>query len=228
MTEVVAYWARLIAERVAPLEADSAAEVGAAYVAGGDRRRELFERRGGLPGAFGLGGLAGELPHILRALDQSCDALLALLGSSAVGNAIQLATLRIAVRTLHATQEGGHGLEGSRPPGARLGTRNVTGTCGGRSPGLSPAGVAERDAGPNARQLVESAFEMVNGGLTAQGVRPEEAAEMARGVLESFLADTAAAAGAAEFVAALAAAPDEARRGWWAGGWLRALWRRLT
>ncbi len=96
--DVVQRWSERIARRVAPDEADFAAEVGAAYAAGGQARKDLLPRPGTQPGAFGPGANAADLPLILQGLAHAATALLAFLRSPYVGNALAAAGMVIAFR----------------------------------------------------------------------------------------------------------------------------------
>ncbi|MFI6480225.1 hypothetical protein ACIBH1_19975 [Nonomuraea sp. NPDC050663] len=96
--DIISEWAVDIARTVAPHEIDFAAEVGAAYAAGGTRRGELFgSARPGEPGGFGGGG-AGQLPIILDGVRASADYLYPLLSSGLLGNALAVYALIQAKR----------------------------------------------------------------------------------------------------------------------------------
>lgn len=86
---IVSQWSERIAARFTPAEADLASEVGAAYAAGGRRRRDLFSRHGALPlGALGPGGTYAEFPRILRALAKVGTSLVSLLRSSRLSSTL--------------------------------------------------------------------------------------------------------------------------------------------
>jgi hypothetical protein len=99
--DVVQRWSERIAQRVAPEEADFAAEVGVAYAAGGQARKDLLPRPSTQPGAFGPGANAADLPLILRGLADAASVLLAFLRSPYLSNAIATAGLLIAFRADH-------------------------------------------------------------------------------------------------------------------------------
>lgn len=99
--DVVQRWSERIAQRVAPEEADFAAEVGAAFAAGGQARKDLLPRSGTQPGAFGPGANAADLPVILQGLADAASALLAFLRSPFLGNALAAAGLLVAFRADH-------------------------------------------------------------------------------------------------------------------------------
>ena len=96
--DVVERWSVRIAERVAPEEADFAAEVGVAYAAGGQARKDLLPRSSTQPGAFGPGANAADLPLILQGLADAASALLAFLRSPYLGNALAAAGLLAGFR----------------------------------------------------------------------------------------------------------------------------------
>lgn len=180
--DVVERWSVRIAQRVAPAEADFAAEVGAAYAAGGKAREELWPRPGVQPGAFGPGTLGAYLPVILRAVADAGNALLALLGSSFLGNGLAAGSLMVALR------------------GARRGREGP-----GTSPGAAETGPPPVPEG----QAVVLAFESLRDRLVSAGFRPDQASEIAFALLEELVTDPA---DAAQFVRALAAVPGGAAR----------------
>lgn len=185
--DVVQRWSERIALRVAPEEADFAAEVGAAYAAGGQSRKDLLPRPGVQPGAFGPGAFAADLPLILRGLADAADMLLALLGSSYLSNALAAGSLLAAFRAGHRHQ----GLPERGRPGA-------------------PAGLASQPMPPaSERQAVELAFTSLRDRLAAAGFDQARAGQLSYGLLEELLTDTAEAA---QFVGALAAVPDSGAR----------------
>jgi hypothetical protein len=179
--DVVQRWSVRIAQRTAPAEADFAADVGAAYAAGGRARKELVPRPSVQPGAFGAGTLAADLPVILRALADAGDALRALLGSAYLSNALAAGSLVVALRAARGGREG--------PP--------------------KPDAAAE--TGPplpeRARQAAALAFGSLHGRLTAAGIPPGPAGQLTCDLLEELLTDPP---DAALFVAALSAVPDGA------------------
>jgi hypothetical protein len=189
--DVVQRWAQRIAQRVVPEEADFAAEVGAAYAAGGQARKALEPRPRVQPGAFGPGAFAADLPLILRSLADSAHALLFLLRSSYLSNALAAGSLLAALRA---------------------------GRGSGPSAGAPEPAVAEVASGPgpragppeNEKQAVEHAFESLRDRLTSAGFSQERSGQVAYDLLEELLAD---AADAAAFVDALAAVPDATRPG---------------
>jgi hypothetical protein len=90
--DVVQRWSERIAQRVAPEEADFAADVGVAYAAGGQARKDLLPRPGVQPGAFGPGAYAADLPLILRGLADAANMLLAFLRSPYLSNTLAAAS----------------------------------------------------------------------------------------------------------------------------------------
>ncbi|TMR00837.1 hypothetical protein ETD83_15725 [Actinomadura soli] len=134
--DMVEGWTVKIAERVAPNEADFAAEVGEAYASGGRARAALFPRPGAEPGGFGLTALIGELPVILRALADSTESLRHLLGTRELGNAVAIVALAVVAR-------------GQKTGDQKTDDGNIPGTKGGGGeneekaiPGNSAAGDA--------------------------------------------------------------------------------------
>ena len=98
--DVVERWSERIAQRFAPEEIDFAAEVGKAYATGGQARKDLLPRHNVQPGAFGAGAFATELPWVLQALDQASKALIAVLRSQYLGNALAAGSLLVALPCL--------------------------------------------------------------------------------------------------------------------------------
>ncbi|GAA4587599.1 hypothetical protein GCM10023194_37030 [Planotetraspora phitsanulokensis] len=93
--DAVAAWSRHLAEQLVPDEVASAERVGAAYVAGGRRRRDLMRSTAPEPGGFG-GVSPGELPIILDALRAVAGDLLGLLGSHPLADLLALVVMRAA------------------------------------------------------------------------------------------------------------------------------------
>jgi hypothetical protein len=186
--DVVQRWSERIAQRVAPEEADFAADVGVKYAEGGSARKGLLPRPSAQPGAFGPGSSPADLPLILRALADAGNWLLWLLRSPDLSNALAAGSLLVALRADH-----GHG-QASEPerPAARTATRP-------KSP--PPPPVSER-------QAVELALASLRDRLSSAGFPRERAAQLARELLEELLTDAADAADAALFVDALTAVPD--------------------
>jgi hypothetical protein len=184
--DVVQRWAQRIAQRVAPDEADFAAEVGAAYAAGGQARKALVPRSRVQPGAFGPGAFAADLPLLLRALADSANALLFLLRSPYLSNALAAGSLIAALR---AGRHGDPSAGAPEPVVARVATE----------PGPQPTPPLSE------KQAVQLAFESLRGRLTSAGFTRERSGELAFDLLEELMAD---AADAAAFVDALAAVPD--------------------
>ncbi|KAB8184459.1 M48 family metalloprotease [Microbispora catharanthi] len=92
--ELVGAWSRRLAERLTPHEIDFAAEVGAAYAEGGERRRRLFTTGdGGETGGFASGAGIGELPAILDALRAAADHLHTFLADGMIGNTLAVYAL---------------------------------------------------------------------------------------------------------------------------------------
>jgi len=187
--DVVGRWSERIAQRVAPEEADFAAEVGVAYAAGGQARKDLLPRPGVQPGAFGPGAYAADLPLILRGLADAASVLLASLRSPYLSNSLAAGSLLVALRTEHhheqATQAG----------------RPASRTAAEPEP-LPTSPVSER-------QALELAFESLRDRLAAAGFDQARASRLAYQLLEELLTDTAEAA---LFVDALAAVPDSGGR----------------
>ncbi len=97
--ETVGEWAERLARRAVPAEAEFAAEVAEAYVAGGEQARRLAGPQGAMPGAFGSAGGAVDLVQILEVLSASGDALLALLRSDYLANFLSGGSLAIALHS---------------------------------------------------------------------------------------------------------------------------------
>jgi hypothetical protein len=187
--DVVQRWSERIAQRVAPAEIDFAAEVGAAYAAGGQARKDLLPRPGVQPGAFGPGIYAVELPLILRALADAGSALLPLLGSTYLGNIVAIGSLLAAL----CAGQGHKQTSETERPAAQTET-------GPKPPPALP--VSER-------QAVELAFKSLRDRLVAAGFTQKRADRLAYELLEELLTD---AAEAALFVEALTAVPDGGAR----------------
>jgi len=185
--DVAGVWAERIARRFTPAEASFAAEVGMAYAAGGSRRAELLPDHSVQPGAFGPGGWA-ELPMILQALAGIGGVLKAFLGSPQVANALAAASLLTALRQ-------------GRPPESPQDPRQPAEV---RS-SAEPVDGAPAQAG-NERQAVEQAFLALRERLKATGFDHVRADELAYGLLEELLSDTASAA---VFLDSLTVAPDD-------------------
>jgi hypothetical protein len=186
--DVVQRWSERIALRVAPEEADFAAEVGAAYAAGGQARKDLVPRPGVQPGAFGPGAFAADLPLIFRGLADAANMLLALLGSSYLSNALAAGSLLVAFRA-------GHGHE-QAPERSRA--------------GFPAAELASQPAPPaSERYALELAFASLRDRLAAAGFDEARAGQLSYELLEELLTDTAEAT---QFVTALAAVPDSSVR----------------
>jgi hypothetical protein len=115
--EVVERWSKRIAERVTPEEIDFATAAGVAYAAGGRTRKNLLARPSVQPGAFGPGIYAVELPLILRALADAGKALLSLLGSPYLSNALATGSLIVALRAGHGPE---HAPQAEGPPSSWL------------------------------------------------------------------------------------------------------------
>ncbi|WP_424529594.1 M48 family metalloprotease [Sphaerisporangium viridialbum] len=93
--DIVAVWSRRVAERVTPAEAASAERVGAAYVAGGGRRRDLLRTAAGSePGGFGGGLGPGELPIVLDGLRHLAGHLLGLASGHPLADLLALLVMR--------------------------------------------------------------------------------------------------------------------------------------
>jgi hypothetical protein len=186
--DVVQRWSERIARRVAPEEVDFAAEVGAAYAAGGQARRDLLPRPSVQPGAFGPGAYAANLPLILRGLADAASMLRALLGSPYLSNALAAGSLLVAFRADHHEEETAAGRPASRTPGE-----------------------SEHQPAPPAseRRALELAYESLHDRLASAGFDQARAGQLAYELLEELLTDTAEAA---LFVDSLAAVPDSGAR----------------
>jgi hypothetical protein len=184
--DVAGVWAERIARRFTPAETSFAAEVGMAYAAGGRRRAELLPGHGVQPGAFGPGGWA-ELPMILQALASIGPVLKAFLGSPQVANVLAAASLLTALRQ-------GRPAESPQEPRQPAQVR----------PPAGPADAAPAPAG-NERQAVRQAFLALRERLKAAGFDQVRADELAYGLLEELLSDTASAT---VFLDSLTAVPD--------------------
>lgn len=183
--DVVERWSKRIAERVAPAEADFAQDVGAAYAAGGQARKGLLSRPSVRPGAFGLATCAGDLPLILRALADAGNALLSLLRSPYLNNALAAGSLVVALRSAPGRER--------EPTSGRPATK----------PGTEPK--APSAPPTSERQAVEQAFASLRDRLMAAGFTQERARQLACELLQELLDDTAEAA---LFIDALSAVPD--------------------
>lgn len=187
--DVVQGWSERIARRAAPEEADFAAEVGVAYAAGGQARKDLLPRPSVQPGAFGPGAYAADLPLILRGLADAASVLLALLRSPYLSNALAAGSLLLAFRADHRHEQAA---EAGRP---------ASRTAAGPEPQQAPP--------VNERQALELAFESLRDRLTSAGFDQARVGHLAYELLEELLTDTEEAA---EFVDALAAVPDSGAR----------------
>jgi hypothetical protein len=185
--DVAGVWAERIARRFTPAEASFAAEVGMAYAAGGSERAELLPGHSVQPGAFGPGGWA-ELPMILQALASIGPALKAFLGSPQMANALAAASLLTALRQ-------GRPAESPQEPGQPAQVQ-------------PPAGPVDAEPVPagNERQAVRQAFLALRERLKAAGFDQVRVGELAYGLLEELLSDTA---GAAMFLDSLTAVADD-------------------
>jgi hypothetical protein len=187
--DVVQRWSERIAQRVAPEEADFAAEVGVAYAAGGQARKDLLPRPGVQPGAFGPGAYAADLPLILRGLADAANMLLAFLRSPYLSNTLAAGSLLVAFRADHHYEQA---------------------TEAGRTAFRAAAESEPQPAPPvSERQALELAFESLRDRLASAGFDQARAGQLAGELLEELLTDTA---DAALFVDALAAVPDSGAR----------------
>jgi len=187
--DVVQRWSVRIAQRAAPEEVDFAAEVGVAYAAGGQARKDLLPRPSVQPGAFGPGAYAADLPLILRGLADAASMLVAFLRSPYLSNALAATSLLVAFRSEHRH---GQATEAGRPAARTAG--------GPESPQAPPA---------NERQALELAFVSLRDRLASAGFDQARATQLAYELLDELLTDTAEAA---QFVVALAAVPDSGAR----------------
>lgn len=187
LVDVVQHWSERIAQRVAPEEVDFAAEVGVAYAAGGQTRKDLLPRPSTQPGAFGPGADAAYLPLILQGLADAASALLAFLRSPYLSNALAAASLLVAFRADHHHERA---TQANRPD--------------------YPAAESAPQPRPlSERQALEAAFESLRDRLASAGFNKARADHLAYELLEELLTDTAEAA---QFVNALAAVPDSGGR----------------
>ena len=184
--DVVERWSERIARRVVPEEADFAAEVGVAYAAGGQARRDLLPRPGVQPGAFGPGAYAADLPVILRGLADAANVLLSVLRSPYLSNALAAGSLLVAFRADHHHEQAAE----VGQPASRTAAES------------EPPPVSER-------QTLELAFESLRDRLASAGFDQARAGQLGYELLEELLTDTAEAA---LFVEALAAVPDRGAR----------------
>jgi hypothetical protein len=189
--DVVQRWSERIALRVAPEEADFAAEVGAAYAAGGQARKDLLPRPSTQPGAFGPGANAVDLPLILQGLADAARVLLAFLRSPYLSNALAAASLLIAFRADHRHEQATR----ADRPASPAGTEPVSQSAPQVTP--QPPPLSER-------QALEAAFDSLRDRLASAGFDKARADHLAYELLEELLTDTAEAA---QFVDALAAVP---------------------
>jgi hypothetical protein len=185
--DVVERWSERIAQRVVPEEADFAAEVGVAYAAGGQARRDLLPRPGVQPGAFGPGAYAADLPVILRGLADAASMLLAVLRSPYLSNALAAGSLLVAFRADHHQEQA---------------------AAAGR-PASRTAAESEPAPPASERQALELAFGSLRDRLASAGFDQVRAGQLSYELLEELLTDTAEAA---QFVEALAAVPDRGAR----------------
>ena len=180
--DVVQQWSMRIAQRVTPEESDFAAEVGAAYAAGGKARKSLLARHDVQPGAFGPGASTADLPAILQSLAYCGHAIMALLRDPYVTDTLAtgslLATLKLTRdrRRMGATASDAAELEQSRESIAQL----------------------------TERQIVGHALESLSDRLSNAGFAPARADNIAYELIAEMLTD---AADAARFVDALTAVP---------------------
>lgn len=100
-TALVEDWSLRLADAVSPDEAILAPTIAEAFIAGGKRRKQLFERSTGALGGFGAGNLALLVPPLLSAIAAAGPLLIAALSSplaeNAVGaldNCVKLLTIR--------------------------------------------------------------------------------------------------------------------------------------
>ncbi|MGI5327702.1 hypothetical protein [Actinomadura nitritigenes] len=207
--DAVADWATRIAERVAPDEADFAAEVGTAYAAGGRARAALFPRPGAEPGGFGPATVLGDLPVILRALGDSAESLRHLLATKELGNVVAIVTLAVAARQGRsaARKAGGGDPSEGKPGGVPCNGEKVN----RENPdiGLSSGGPAEEVASggsgtaPEAGAL-ESAHRQLWEQLVNGGMPPARAEMIAYELLLELLSDSG---GGEEFLRRLKGEP---------------------
>ncbi|GAA1897467.1 hypothetical protein [Actinomadura bangladeshensis] len=162
--DLVGGWALKIAKRVAPEEADFAAEVGQAFASGGRARAALFPRPGAEPGGWGPTALIGDLPVILRALADCAESLRYLLGTPQLANIVAIVSLGVAMRRPKS---------GDREPDAENDSD-------------------ERPGDPETVAL-HSAVEQLRGRLANDGMPRPRAELVAYELLDELLSDPAAA-----------------------------------
>ena len=189
--DVVERWSERIAQRVAPDEADFAAEVGVAYAAGGQARKDLLARPGTQPGAFGPGANAADLPLIFRGLADAASVLVAFLRSAYLSNTLAAASLFVAFR---ADRHHEQATQAGQPASLAAATPQ---------PGSAPQ-PAPQPPPASGRRALEVAFESLRDRLASAGFNKVRADDLAYELLEELLTDTAEAA---QFVDALAAVP---------------------
>lgn len=196
--DIVQQWSERIARRVAPAETAFASDAGMAYAAGGRRREDLLPHDGVQPGGFGPATLVAELPRILQALDYAGSALIVVLRSQYLGNALAAGSLLVAVRQDHSD---------------RLVPRSREPARAQKSP-EPPAGAP---APPTTeRQAIGYSFDRLSERLESAGFTRRRAGQLAYELLDELLDD---AAGAAAFLDALSSADGgEEHAGARAGG----------
>ncbi|WP_262846381.1 hypothetical protein, partial [Sphaerisporangium corydalis] len=166
----VAAWSRRIAERVTPAEAASAGRIGAAYVAGGRRRRDLLRAAGAEPGGFGGVVGPGELPIVLDGLRHITENLLDLVSAHPLVDLLALLAMRRLGATPSDDQADTPAAPGTPPPATTTGpvTHGAVpqGTDGEAVLGRAAAAFGDRlraqgiDAG-RARELTYDTLELV-------------------------------------------------------------------
>ncbi|WP_141578884.1 hypothetical protein [Actinomadura sp. WMMA1423] len=196
--DAVADWTTRIAERVAPDEADFAAEVGRAYASGGKSRAALFPRPGAEPGGFGPADLVGDLPVILRALADSAESLRHLLATKELGNVVAIVTLAVAARQSRSGARKQDG--GGRTAGKGDGGTGNGGKVNRENPDIRPPDGAAKElagggggsgtgsAAPEAKAL-ESAHRELADRLANDGILRPHAELIAYRLLLEFLSD---------------------------------------
>lgn len=85
---IVEDWALRLAEAVSPDEAILAPTMADAFIAGGKRRKRLFEETSGVLGGIGAGHFVLIMPAMLSAIAAVGPLLIAALGSPLAGNAV--------------------------------------------------------------------------------------------------------------------------------------------
>ncbi|WP_432863432.1 M48 family metalloprotease [Microbispora rosea] len=175
--ELVGAWSRRLAERLTPHEIDFAAEVGAAYAEGGERRRRLFDPGdGGETGGFAPGAGIGELPVILDALRAVAGHLHTFLADGMIGNTLAVYALIQARRGTETSSPERAAVRGPSSPGPS--------SPGPSSPGRTDFGRTD----PGQGRLLDQAIDLLTERLVAYGISRERAEQQTYRLLETVFA----------------------------------------